>query len=328
LKSAGIDFYHITGDGASLFMMHRPLGIHVNQCSFFSASKNRIVQSEATGQIVAVKPVLGQNSGSHVATQPDLTGNIHFLGLVQFPHSFSQVIHRNVLEAFDEAHFKFFFGSNVQQGDAAVFWQCIHVVPVEILHLVRHHVFDGEASHINGILRRRVRRRIAKFQLRQIKGSHAGPDGGCKHVAAFVNTLITNNLGTKDLAGALLINRLDGHIHGSRVIPCVRCTVCKLFLVIKTQSFCCFFVDPRGGHSQVKGLQNGASLGFGINARNAADIIRCDSSLFIGRSGKWNHGLLSSDEIDDFHRIPHRINIRIGGEHVLIYDNAASFIAG
>ena len=81
------------------------------------------------------------------------------------------------------------------------------------------------------------------------------------------------------------------------------------------------FVEPGGGGRHVEEPNNGGALGAVKTAVPAADIVRGDAALFVGRTGQGDQGIRAGDKVAHLHRVPHRVDIRIRGLHPLVDQN-------
>ena len=84
---------------------------------------------------------------------------------------------------------------------------------------------------------------------------------------------------------------------------------------------CLLFIDSCGGRGHLEQPDDGRALCSLINAVPSADVIRRDASLPVGRPCQRHQRLLSGDEMPDFHRISHRIDVRDRSPHMLIDHN-------
>ena len=81
-------------------------------------------------------------------------------------------------------------------------------------------------------------------------------------------------------------------------------------------------VDAGSGGGQIKDLYNGAALRACIPAVPAADVIRRDAPLLVGGAGQCDQGVLTGDKMLHLHRVAYGINIRHGGFHPVIDQDA------
>lgn len=58
---------------------------------------------------------------------------------------------------------------------------------------------------------------------------------------------------------------------------------------------------------------NGTSLGAGIAAVAATDVIRGDPALLVGRSGQGNYSILTGDKVLYLHGIANGIDVSASG---------------
>ena len=92
---------------------------------------------------------------------------------------------------------------------------------------------------------------------------------------------------------------------------------------IKARLFGVGLVEAGGGGGHVKELQHGAALGAGVAAVPAADIVRGDAPLLVRRARQRYHRILAGDIVLHLHRIAHGVDIRVGGLHPLVHNDAA-----
>ena len=87
-----------------------------------------------------------------------------------------------------------------------------------------------------------------------------------------------------------------------------------------------FFIQSGRRNGQVKYLQHRRTLRTTVAFVQAADVIRRNTPLLVGRARERYISRLPGNEIFDGNRIAHRKNIRIRGVHLIIYNNGASLI--
>ena len=83
------------------------------------------------------------------------------------------------------------------------------------------------------------------------------------------------------------------------------------------------FVQTGGGGGQAENFQHRTALGPFVEAVAAGNVVRRNASLFVGRPRQGDKGGLPGDEVVHLHRVTHGINVRVGGLHPVIDQNAA-----
>ena len=95
-------------------------------CSIHSAGRSRfnetaiighsIIETEAAGEVIAVKSVSSQDAAGNVAAQATLADDVDRLALVQFIQLFPQLVHRDVKEAVNVSVCELLHSAGVQQS--------------------------------------------------------------------------------------------------------------------------------------------------------------------------------------------------------------------
>ena len=150
--------------------------------------------------------------------------------------------------------------TGIKQGYAAVSRKLIRVFNMPLLHNTARDVVDHKASHIHGILCRRIRRRIGEVKLLKLCCPHTCTNCGCKHVNAFVYAIITYDLCTEELIRVLFKDDLHRHYHPTGIIACVAHGRKNNGIGLIAQAPRFLFTHTGCSGSQVKDLENATSL--------------------------------------------------------------------
>ncbi|MNV26191.1 hypothetical protein D3C71_1173070 [compost metagenome] len=158
-----------------------------------------LIRFIATGEILNAVAFLLQDTGSGIASQPNLAVYPDFLAVVQFVQPVPQFVYRNVDGAFDMTVRMLHCCPDVNQH---------YGFRVKVLKVRRNDDFGQSendilrriACHVNGVLGRRVRRSICKLQFCQILDRSTEPDDGGDIVNSFVHTVIADSLRAEHLA--------------------------------------------------------------------------------------------------------------------------------
>ena len=89
---------------------------------------------------------------------------------------------------------------------------------------------------------------------------------------------------------------------------------------------CCLrrlFIDPRRGRGQAKQFQNRRTLRAVKVAVSAADVVGGNAALLVGGARQRDQRLLAGHEMGDLHGVPHGVDVRHGGLHPLVHNDAA-----
>ena len=78
----------------------------------------------------------------------------------------------------------------------------------------------------------------------------------------------------------------------------------------------------RDGH--VEELEHRRALGAAVYAGDARKVVGRDAALLVRRARERDVARRARHEVGDLHRVPHRVNVGIGGTHVGIDDNRAA----
>ena len=85
------------------------------------------------------------------------------------------------------------------------------------------------------------------------------------------------------------------------------------------------FVDAGERGGQVEHPENAAALGACVTAVPAADIVRRNAALLIGRPGQCHERVLFGDEVLDLHSVSHGVDVLHRGFHAVVDHNAALY---
>ena len=91
----------------------------------------------------------------------------------------------------------------------------------------------------------------------------------------------------------------------------------------KARLLCVLFIETGGSCGHGEYLHHGSALGAAVTAVAAADIVCRNASLLICGTCQGNHGVFPADKILHLYRVANRINVRNGGFHTVIHQNAA-----
>ena len=94
-------------------------------------------------------------------------------------------------------------------------------------------------------------------------------------------------------------------------------------VAVDARLFCRLLIDAGGGDGHIEYLDDGAALGAGIPAVSAADVVRRDAPLLVGGARQGEEGVLPGDEVLHLYRIPHSVDVRRGGLHPVVHQDAA-----
>ena len=187
-------------------------------------------------------------------------------------------------------------------------------------------ILNHKASHIYRIFRRGVRRCVGQIQILQFRGFHSCPDSGGQHINSLIHTFIAYDLRAQQAISRLFKDHLHCHDFPAGVVTCMahgrqdnRINIQPCFSGVGL-----IYAGSSGSHA--KDLDDTAALGAGIMAVSATDVVRSDSSLFIGRASQRDQSILPGDEVLHLHRIAHGIDVGNGGFHSVI-DHNTSFNA-
>ncbi|CAN3969206.1 BmrU protein, partial [Dysosmobacter welbionis] len=283
---------------------------------------HRLIQPPAAGEVIAFEPLLGQNTARDIAPQAALADNVHRLAYRDFPQPLPQVIHREVNKALRVAVGVLAGGPHVQQRHTAVPGQGVHILREELLHQPMGQVLDHKACHVHRILGGGVGRRVGQIQILQLEGGESRMDGRGQHVDPLVHTLVTHDLRTQQAVCALLEHHLQGHDFAAGIVSGVTHGGEVDLVAVDARLFCRLLIDAGGGDGHIEYLDDGAALGAGIPAVSAADVVRRDAPLLVGGARQGEEGVLPGDEVLHLHRIPHSVDVRRGGLHPVVHQDA------
>ena len=184
-------------------------------------------------------------------------------------------------------------------------------------------ILNHKASHIYRVFRRGIRRCVGQIQILQFRGFHSCPDSGGQHINALIHTFIAYDLRTQQAISRLFKDHLHCHDFPAGVVTCMahgrqdnRINIQPCFSGVGL-----IYAGSSGSHA--KDLDDTAALGAGIMAVSATDVVRSDSSLFIGRASQRDQSILPGDEVLHLHRIAHGIDVGNRGFHSVIDHNTA-----
>jgi hypothetical protein len=84
-------------------------------------------------------------------------------------------------------------------------------------------------------------------------------------------------------------------------------------------------VQARHGHGEIEHFQDRRPLRAAITAVATADVVRDDATLTVGGSGHGDVYGQPRDHVCRFHGITTRVDVGIGGAHVVVYRDAAAW---
>ncbi len=152
-------------------------------------------------------------------------------------------------------------------------------------HLARQDVFRREACHVDGVLRRRERRRVRQLQRFEVVDRAAQPDRDGDGVDALVHGFAADNLSAEYLLAVRREDQLEIHRHGARVIRRVGVLRDDDRLIIPAfdKAFLNkrFFVCAGAGAAKSNTLAMEVPA-FPRNARYLPQYCRRDPSLLVG----------------------------------------------
>ena len=187
-------------------------------------------------------------------------------------------------------------------------------------------ILNHKARHVYRVFGGGIRRCVGQIQILQFCGFHSCPDSGSQHINPLVHPFIAHDLSTQKAVGFFLKYHFHGHDLPTGVVA--RMAHRRQDNRINIQP--CFsgvgLIHTGGGGGHVKDLDDTAALRAGIPAVSAADVVRNNSSLFIGRACQRNQSILPGDEVLHLHRIAHGIDVGNGSFHPVI-DHNTSFNA-
>jgi len=77
-------------------------------------------------------------------------------------------------------------------------------------------------------------------------------------------------------------------------------------------------VGPHCGYCQVKDLGDRRPDGAAVASVHAGDVVRRDACLPVGGARQRHGAGLVRHQVQDLHRVPHGVDRRIGGLHMLV----------
>ena len=277
----------------------------------------------APGEVIAVVAIAREYAAGHVASQPALAHDVHRLALGQLVYALSQLVHGDVHKVRGVASGILRHGAGIQQSHAAVPGQLLHLIHMELLHQALGQVLHHEARHIHRVLGGGVGGSVGQVQGGQLRGFHAAVDGGGQHVYPLIHALIAHYLGAQQPVTALFKDYLQGQHLAAGIVSRVAHGGEDHLVHVVARLFGVGLVEAGGGGGHVKELEHGAALGAGVAAVPAADIVRGDAPLLVRRARQRYHRILAGDIVLHLHRISHGVDIRVGGLHPLVHNDAA-----
>ena len=96
-------------------------------------------------------------------------------------------------------------------------------------------------------------------------------------------------------------------------------------VIVNTRSLCCAGIEPRrrGGH--IKNLHHAGTERTAIHAVPAADVVRRDAPLPVGRSRQRDTRRFAGHAVLHLRRVTDGVNIRLACTHMRIYNDAPLF---
>ena len=95
-------------------------------------------------------------------------------------------------------------------------------------------------------------------------------------------------------------------------------------VVMETGSLRRALVDARHRDGHVEELQDGGALRLLVFARNAAEVVRRNTALLVGRARQRDIAFLLCHKVGDFHRVADSVDIGVRGEHVGVREDRAA----
>ena len=189
-------------------------------------------------------------------------------------------------------------------------------------------IFGCEARHIDRVLRRVERRRVSQFEVLKSHNSGAETDGGSDRVDALVHAVLTYDLGSVYFGAVSREEELDEDRDSSGIVARMGVLRDDNALVVlvthHSASDESLFICSRGSCRHVKNLSDGRPLRALVGGRDTADVVGDNARLLVGGACQRDHCAVPEDEILHFDDVAGRVDIGIGGLHVIIYDDAAA----
>ena len=284
---------------------------------------HRVIVAEPAGEVVALKPMPGQNPAGNVAAQAALADDIDRLARRKLPQPFPQLVHRNVDKALDVAPAVFPGCAGVQQGHTAVAGQCVHVLQMPLPQKPLGKVVHHKPGHVHRVLGGGIGRRIRQIQILQFGGLHSGVNGGGQHIDALVHPFVPDDLRPQQAVCFLLKDHLHGHDPAARIVARMAHGGKKYGVHVQASLFRVGFVHAGDSGGQVKHLDDRTALRPPIPAVAAADVVRRNAPLPVGGTGQRNQRVLPGDGVLHLHRVAHGVNVGNRGLHAVVDHNAA-----
>ncbi len=271
---------------------------------------HRVIEPETAGKIIGFITAAFQDTACDIAAQAALADHIDSPALLNLIQTFPQFIHRNILKSFNMSRFILLCRPGIQQRDTAVTRQGRHFFQMPLLQSSPENIVDHKPCHIHRILGGRIWRCIGKIQILQLVCPQPGMNGGRQHIDPLIDTFISYDLRTQQTTAPFLKDDFHRHQLAAGIIPCVAHGRQNDRIYLQPRFSRTGLIDTRSGCRQVKDLDHAAALRAMITTVPAADIVRNDTPLFIGRTCQREQRRLTGHIMPDLHSIPRGIDIR------------------